>query len=165
MKIVDIADEIYRELANPTDLTIPAIAFWLRTNIGALNNLINADLTVNEDTLEFSTDLDDKKKSILKKLYMIHHYELKIRSTLGAAASDPVVEVSSEGDRVRKINKNELSKTYLSIKRQEVAELNELVKSHKISEISPVQVAGDDTVEGAETEERSFNRYKPLSNY
>ena len=33
MKVVDIADEVYRELGSPTDLSIPAIAFWLRTNI------------------------------------------------------------------------------------------------------------------------------------
>ena len=41
MKIVDIADEIYRELGEPTDNSIPPIAFWIRTNLGTLNNYLN----------------------------------------------------------------------------------------------------------------------------
>jgi len=34
MKIVDIADEIYRELAEPSTISIPSIAFWIRSNVG-----------------------------------------------------------------------------------------------------------------------------------
>ena len=41
MKAVDIADQLYRELSSPTDLSIPAISYWLRTNLGGLNNHIN----------------------------------------------------------------------------------------------------------------------------
>ena len=40
IKVVDIADEIHRELGSPSDLSISAISYWLRTNIGQLNNLI-----------------------------------------------------------------------------------------------------------------------------
>ena len=107
-KIVDIADEIHRELGNPTDLSIPPISYWLTTNLGQLNNLLNLTLTLDEDNLEFSTDLDDQQKVIFKKLYFVHYYNTKVRATLGAASTDSVVEVSSDGARVRKINKNEL---------------------------------------------------------
>ena len=31
MKVVDIADEIFRELSEPSTLSIPAIAYWVRT--------------------------------------------------------------------------------------------------------------------------------------
>ena len=41
MKIVDIADEIYRELGEPSSLSIPAISFWIRSNVGELNNRLN----------------------------------------------------------------------------------------------------------------------------
>ena len=40
IKVVDIADEIHRELGSPSDLSISAISYWLRTNIGQLNNLL-----------------------------------------------------------------------------------------------------------------------------
>jgi hypothetical protein len=148
MKVVDIADEIFRELAYPSDLSLPAIAFWLRSNIGTLNNVINSTYAVLSSTLEFDTDLTDQEKSIFKKLYNIHYYDLKIRSTLGAAANDAILEVSSDGATVKKINKNELSKTYVSIRRLESEELTKLVFSYKQNASSPLQVAGDDTLRG-----------------
>ena len=52
MKVVDIADELFRELAEPSSLSIAAIGFWLRTNIGALNNHINTSYVINATTFE-----------------------------------------------------------------------------------------------------------------
>lgn len=80
---------------------------------------------------------------------------------MGAASTDSVVEVSSDGARVRKINKNELSKTYLSAKRSEQEELDKLVTAYKITASKPIQVAGDDTVsEANNTRSYDFNRQK-----
>jgi len=56
--------------------------------------------------------------------------------------------VASDGSRVRKINKNELSKTYLALKKEEYMELMDLINAYKLRKSSPVQVAGDDTVRG-----------------
>ena len=89
-----------------------------------------------------------EESSVLKKMYIVHYYDQQIRATVGAASSDPVVEVASDGSRVRKINKNELSKTYLSLKREEYGELIDLINAYKLRKSSPVQVAGDDTVVG-----------------
>ena len=73
MKIVDIADELYRELAEPSDLSIPAISFWLRSNIGKLNNLISTAYLIDEDTLEINqlicgveTEINDEEKVNIK---------------------------------------------------------------------------------------------------
>ena len=48
MKIVDIADEIFRELGEPSTISIPAISFWIRSNVGELNNRINTTFKINE---------------------------------------------------------------------------------------------------------------------
>ena len=187
MKIVDIADEIYRELGEPTTISIPAISFWIRSNVGELNNRINTTFKIvdygaeayefsgsfiapqnepqvfNEASgalgLSVSTDAGEsslpaivsiqaEESSILKKMYIVHYYDQQIRATVGAASSDPVVEVASDGSRVRKINKNELSKTYISLKKEEYSELMDLINAYKLRKSSPVQVAGDDTVVG-----------------
>ena len=187
MKIVDIADEIFRELGNPSTISIPAISFWIRSNVGELNNRINTTFKIVDygaDAYEFSgsfvssqyepqafneatgalglsvdsnngtastpaiVSIQPEEASILKKMYIVHYYDQQIRATVGAASSDPVVEVASDGSRVRKINKNELSKTYLSLKREEYAELKDLINSYKLRKASPVQVAGDDTQVG-----------------
>ena len=187
MKIVDIADEIYRELGEPSTISIPAISFWIRSNVGELNNRINTTFKIVDygtEAYEFSgsfvspayepqafnegtgalglsvsgTDgsatvpaivsIQAEEASILKKMYIVHYYDQQIRSTVGAASTDPVVEVASDGSRVRKINKNELSKTYISLKKEEYRELTDLVNAYKLRKASPVQVAGDDTVVG-----------------
>ena len=187
MKIVDIADEIYRELSEPATISIPSISFWIRSNVGELNNRINTTFKIrdtNPDIYEFSGSfvtasnepqvfneaagalglsvsgnngtssdpaivaIQPEEASILKKMYVVHYYDQQIRSTVGAASTDPIVEVASDGSRVRKINKNELSKTYISLKKEEYSELTDLINAYKLRKASPVQVAGDDTVVG-----------------
>ena len=62
---------------------------------------------------------------------------------------DSVLEVTSDGATVRKINKNEVSKTYLSLRRDHVEELNSLVNYFKQNKFEPIQIAGDDTISEA----------------
>ena len=202
MKIVDIADEIFRELGEPSTISIPAIAFWIRSNVGELNNRINTTFKIvdygpdayefsgsfaspqyepqafNEGTgaLGLSVDGDNgtastpaivsiqaEESSVLKKMYIVHYYDQQIRSTVGAASTDPIVEVASDGSRVRKINKNELSKTYISLKKEEYSELTDLINAYKLRKSSPVQVAGDDTEVGRYSISYggSYNRIQP----
>ena len=52
MKVQDIAQEIYRELDEPSDLTIPVIAFWIRSNVGELNNHLDTAFKINDTSLE-----------------------------------------------------------------------------------------------------------------
>ena len=153
MKVVDIADQIYRELDSPTDLSIPAVSFWLRSNVGVLNNHINTKFLVNA-VLEIVNSDDLVKEigleevAILKKMYFLHDYEKKLRSVLGAASMDAVIQISDLGTSIRKVNKNEVGKTFAQVKKQEHEELRQMITSYKISASAPRQVAGDDTEEG-----------------
>ena len=87
MKVVDIADDIFRELGEPSSLSIPAITFWVRSNVGRLNNAINTEFAVDEESLEIKRKIDLKptnigidEVTILKKctpcIFMIHKFEL-----------------------------------------------------------------------------------------
>ena len=74
MKVVDIADELFNELGEPSTLSIPAITYWLRSNIGSLSNYLNEDFTVNSTSLdiektvdEVKVSMDEDEKDILKK--------------------------------------------------------------------------------------------------
>ena len=167
MKVVDIANEIYRELDSPTTLSIPPIMFWLRANVGDLNNHLSEHFVINPTTLELErevagkmVEIAEEEKSILKKMYYVHYYAVLLRTTLGAAASDSVVEIQTDDTRVRKINKNELSKTYSFLKKQESDELKDLVAAYKSRGSSPRQVAGNDTVEGRYPDQKYY-RNKP----
>lgn len=149
MKIVDIANEIFMELGEPSALSLPPIAFWLRTNIGNLNSRLNASYSIDGNTYELSPDLGYKEKDILKKMYMIHHYDTKLRESLGAASVDTWVEIQSDGTSVRRVNKIQQSQTYQVAKKTEMEDLDKLIHSYKMSDSAPLQVAGDDTVEGS----------------
>jgi hypothetical protein len=169
MKIVDIADEIYRELGNPTDLSISVISFWVRTNIGELNNLLMANFAVNASTLEIEDDCDPVNEitpeavSVLKKMYFIHNYDLEIKKNLISISTDSIIEVSDQGSSVRKINRNEVSKTLSGLRKQEVDGLVTLVTAYRSRSAEPRQVAGDDTIEGEfrinDTTLRNWMRY------
>ena len=194
MKVVDIADEIFRELSEPSTISIPSISFWIRSNVGELNNRINTTFKIKEnapDAYEFSGSfinasnepqafneatgalglgnpsivaIQPEEASILKKMYTVHYYDQQIRTTVGAASSDPIVEVASDGSRVRKINKNELSKTYVSLKKEEYSELKDLINAYKLRKASPVQVAGDDTVRGQYAIDNNGYPYNRIQN-
>jgi hypothetical protein len=163
-KIVDIADEIYRELGEPTDLSHASIAFWLRTNIGDLNILINKKFYISEDTYEVSIPegIDDTfgdiEKSIFKMIYSIHYYERLFRNALGAASTDSTIEITENGFTGRKVNKNELAKTYAQLRKQINDELLVLTKNYNLNEAKPLQVVGDDTFQDP-TRPYSYTNY------
>jgi hypothetical protein len=153
MKVVDISDQIYRELDSPTDLSIPAVSFWLRSNVGVLNNYINTKFLVNAvleivNSDDLTVEIGLEEVAILKKMYFLHDYEKKLRNVLGAAAMDAVIQISDLGTSIRKVNKNEVGKTFAQVKKQEQEQLDKMIAAYKISASSPRQVAGDDTEEG-----------------
>ena len=152
-KIVDVADEVYRELGEPADISIASVAYWLRTNLGKLNVLLNKPYLISDTTLEIysSDETNDpfgiNEKTIFKKIYTVYYYERLFRNALGAASTDSVIDISQNGFSARKINKNELAKTYSELKKQADIELKILTDKYELNEISPLQVAGDDTIE------------------
>ena len=158
MKVVDIADEIYRELNFPTDSSIPAVSFWIRTNIGALNNLINTSYYIDSATFEIlqvppgsasgKEEIGENEKAILKKMHFVHYYEKKIKENLGVGAIDQTVEISSDGMKIRKTSKTEIIRYISAVKQQEFFELEKMVHFYKTNQSSPRQVTGDDTTEG-----------------
>ena len=153
MKVVDIADEIYRELGEPTTLSIPAITYWIRGNVGQMNNLIHTDFYIQPKDLEIVETVDLKtaeitegEKAILKKMYFIHYYDQKLRSHIVTMDTDTVLSVRDGDSGVTKVNRNEIAKSIAIIKNQEYAELQYMIGAYKMTKSSPRQVAGDDTV-------------------
>lgn len=155
MKVVDIADEIFQELGEPTSLSVPAITFWVRSNVGRLNNAINTEFAVNESTLEIQRKINDTSTNIgidevavIKKMYSVYYYDMQIRANVKGLETDSVVEVSSDGMRVRKTSKTEIIRYLTAIKRLELDELNKMINYYRIHKAIPRQVAGNDTIAG-----------------
>ncbi len=151
MKVVDIANEIFIEAGSPTATSVPAIAFWVRGKVGDINVLLFEDFEIS-DTYEIvdggGTEIPIEAVSIIKKLYKIYDYDIQIRINMNALSTDSIIEVTDQGSSVRKVNKNEVSKTFANLKGLEEEALNRLVTSYRMRGASPVQVVGDDTIPG-----------------
>lgn len=161
MKIAAIADEIFRELGEPSTHSIPPISYWIRSHLGDLNNHLNTTYVLDQTTLEVSPEIGEEEKDILKKMYFVYYYDGLIRSNLAAASVDTVIELESDGSRIRKINKNEQSKTYTAIRNSERDDLVRSINAYKLRGSSPMQVAGDDTTAGTFDPNKNYNRIKP----
>jgi hypothetical protein len=156
MKVVDIANEIYMELASPSNTSVAAIAFWVRSNIGRLNNFLNENFSIDTATYEIINTLSDNTTqeininaaAVLKKMYSLHYYDILIRENIGASGTDSFVEVESDGMRVRRVSKTEVGRNLYNLKKAESEELQVMIHAYKSNSASPIQVAGDDTVVG-----------------
>ena len=152
MKVVDIADEIHRELDTPTGISIPSISYWVRGNIGALNNYINTTYIEKAVTLEITdsdaVEIGIEEVSILKKMYKVHYYDRELRANLNTLNTDTILFVSDQGSSVKKVNRLDVAKHLTSVRNSEQSNLDQLIHSYKIKGSAPRQVVGDDTEEG-----------------
>ena len=161
MKVVDIADELYREIGEPSTYSIASISYWVRSNIGRLNNHISTFFEIDSSTYEITQQIDEKndntlvtkeitfdEASILKKMFMIHYYEREIRTNITSANNDTIIQVTDQGSTVRKINKNEVVRSLTTLKKQEYQEMKDLISDYRRAQLKPRQVVGDDTIKG-----------------
>lgn len=142
-----IADELYCELDEPSDLSVSSIAFWLQRNIGRLNISLRTCFTIDDCSAVIDPVIDDNEKIIFKKMFVLHYIEKLTRKNLGAAADSAVVDVTSDGSRVRLVNKNEIAKNYGQLARDLRKDLDECVKAYRSGKVKPLQVAGDEPQE------------------
>ena len=159
MKTVQIADETFRELGEPSDISIPSVAFWFQTNIGTLNNLIITDYSI-DSALNITPDIGEEEKDIFKLMYRIHYYTKSVKTNLEAAALDSVLEVSSDGATIRKASRNGIAQEYLKIKRDEEANLKTLVNAYKARLVSPLSIHGDDDLDNSNKTEHDYKRWR-----
>jgi len=151
MKVVDIAQEIYFDLNSPSDLSLAAISFWIRANIGNLNNTIFSSFIINDsyEITESDAEININAVAILKKMYMVHRYAVIIRSKITEVSTNDVVEIQDQDTRVRRIDKNQLIRSISAEKKQEEEELRFLISNYRANKSSPGQVIGDDIVAGS----------------
>ena len=91
-------------------------------------------------------------------MFLIHYYDREIRTNIGTAKTDTIIQVTDQGSTVKKINKNEVIKSLTSIKKQEYMEMKDLIRDYRGNQIKPRQVVGDDTFKGVYGGDNQFVR-------
>jgi len=155
MKIVDIATQIYQDAGEPTTSSIPAISYWVRGKVGDINVLLYEDFIVEETSGQYeildadSVEISVDAVSIIKQLYQIYDYQVQIRTQMNALVTDTILEFKEiDGSSFKRTNRNEVSKTLASIRKDELETLKGMVNSYRIKKAVPASVAGDDDLAG-----------------
>lgn len=153
MKIVDIANEIFEDAGSPTNTSIPAIAFWIRSKVGAINNLLFEDFSISADTFEIldpsGAEITPEAVAVIKQLYRIYDYEKQIRDMMNALANDTLLSVKEfDGSSFTRVNRNEVAKTLAAIRNTEIKSLSDLVTAYRGRTTAPQGIVGDDFVQG-----------------
>ena len=151
MLIVDIANSIWLENDSPKEISIPAVAYWIRTNLGKLNSILYEDFCLNQVTLEIqncnSNGINDRAVMILKVLFRLYMADLDIRKMIHSSTRDTILKATDQEFSIEKINKSELLKTLTTIKKDTLKELWDLVHTYRGRD-TVHSVSGDDIVEG-----------------
>lgn len=101
---------------------------------------------INLNDYEIYPSLDEKQKVIYKKLYMIDYYDGMIRKNVGASAFNAIVEVTSDGATVRKVQNTNVANMFIQLKKNNQEELTKLINKYNApGNVIPKQVTGDDT--------------------
>lgn len=152
MKVETIATEIFMELGEPSSLTIPSISYYIRAQVGHINNLLFEDFLVEETSGQYQildsdgVEITPEAVSVIKAIYRVHEYGLSIRSSMNAVNSDSILEFTDghQGSSIKRQNRVEQSKVFASLKAAEQQNLNDLVMAYRMKNTSPDQVTGDD---------------------
>jgi hypothetical protein len=152
MKVADIANEIFLEAGSPTYTTEVAIEFWVRSKIGAINSLLFETFaltgTPTEVTHADGSEISMDAAAIIKQLYRCYDLDVQVRQNMNALASQGVIMAQDGDTKVQRVNRNEVSKTLASIKKEEMIFLDKLVNAHRSASSPPSSIAGDDDQQG-----------------
>jgi hypothetical protein len=149
MTLIDLADDIFRELGQPTDLSIPQISYWLQNNIGQFNVMAAEATVYSVDAQDFVPELTIEQANIFKYMYLVRRYTTLMTNSLGAASYD--WSQLQEGDTtIRRVSKNEIAKNYNSIKLAYSRELDRLVFFYKQNRSVPGTYCRDYLLTGDE---------------
>ena len=170
MRVEDLANEIYIDAGSVSTTSIPAIAYWIRGKIGDINVLLYEDFYIDETSTGYQildgdgAEIDINASAVIKKMYEVYDYQVQIRTQMNALASDSVLSFrEADGSSFTRTNRNSVSQTLASIRKDELQSLKDLVTAYRIKQASPLAVCGDDIYEGiydpndSSTSLRSFN--------
>lgn len=148
MNRLELSDFIFRSLDSPEDTTIPAISYWVGFNLGALNALLKRDGAAPEvfssDSLPPNTPftlvdseiypaLNDTEANIYALMFRIQYAERQAIKNAGAASSQSFQEMTEGNRTVRRVNKGQLSQTYMQLRVGLQQELYQMVNDYSNS--------------------------------
>lgn len=157
--VINLADFTYYTMGSPSDISLPYIAYYYRNAIGYINNLLSTSfVTENDSPFNISPALNESEKMIFYELFQIHYISKLVKENMGAAGFDSVIEVSSDNASVRKVDRNQVFRSYLQLRDQHQKTLDKMINNYKLGSFDPLAIHGDDYVALNETTDTNYAR-------
>ncbi len=149
-KVVDLAEDIFLNLSSPSNLSVSFVAYWIRANVGKINNLILTDFVIDDTTLEFTSPsnipLSYDVGAIFVKSFEIYNLDKLIRDNIGVVFGGQAMSVESDGGKVNLVNPHVVSRLFLDMKKELIKELQILTNGFKINRSNPSSISGEDSI-------------------
>ena len=151
ISVIDLSVNIWKgELQEDSSTSSVSIMYWLRANIGTLNNLLGTCYKINQSTLEPNNDggciLGTQEASIFKYCYLLNYYERCFKNMVGVNSANIITEATSDGGTLRFLDRGKLGQLYLQLRKDTQATLDKLINRYKYQRGTPQSVEGDDTM-------------------
>ena len=169
MLAIDWSTNLWKnELAEPTNISVPALCAFYRSNVNDLNNTLGTCFVLNsvqgtQNFLEITQNgnpaalIDDDAANCYKYLYLVSYYGRMIRTFTGVGDINLTVQVSSDEGTVRFTDRAGLAKIYLQLRKDTENTLKNLVNKYKFQRQTAVDVQGDDQF----VSPRSYGQQEP----
>lgn len=137
MNISTLASGIFEDLGQPDDINIGYVSGWLTTNVGRLNNLISTSFSGADG--DITPELTQETSDIFKLIFLDAYYTRCAAKNSRAAAVDTVIEIEDDGSKIRKTSKNETTKAFVQLIKENKQMLQNLVQNYLIDQTPPIQ--------------------------
>jgi hypothetical protein len=117
----DILDSL-----DETDITVGSATTWLRSNLGNLNLALGTSFSL--DSGGCVSGIEQAHSGIYTEMYYCYYFRKKANSNLGVSAYDWTEIDGEDQGKIRKVSRNETSKTYMQLKKDCKEGLNSLVQ-------------------------------------
>lgn len=130
------------ESLDDTTTSTGSVVTWLRNNLGALNLRLQTEFVISGSGYCIEPEMSQIVSGIYVEAYYCYYYNKMANKNLGAAAYDWTEIAGEEQGTIRRVSKNEVSKTYRLLAKDCRERLDELTKwyGENISPITPSQV-------------------------
>ena len=133
--ISGVAFEIHQELEEPTTPTTGSILYWLESNVGKLNNKISTFYCY--ESGDYSPQLGEDEKDILKALYYSFYYKSKARNALATTSSNNILSLRDDQSSVTFVQPKQVAKAYSDLAKESEMEADSLANSWKHNRSGP----------------------------
>ena len=161
--ITDLATYIWKDLGEPTDMTVSYIQSKLISEafIGKLNVAISASYSI--VTNDIVPVLDNTAQAVYALMYKSEYYANKINKLLGGYSGATMWTELSDGDgKIRRASPTEVAKVFKDLKDRVDADMYNMIHAHRMNN-STSKTVDYYTIDPVLAVSPPLNSYRPLA--